>query len=107
MAEDIVQDERDALGRGHGIHYDQEGQVDRFVQCDLVGRVDAGGARRRVPRSLRSGQRLGEPFAYIGLTPGARRAEQVETDAAGDRRQPCAGDSMASCCCRDMAYQRA
>jgi hypothetical protein len=30
VAEDVVQDERDAFGRGHRFQHDQEGQVDRL-----------------------------------------------------------------------------
>src|ERR1700731_3888678 len=29
------------------------------------------------------GERFGDPFAHVGLSPGPRRAEQVEADAAG------------------------
>ena len=34
VAEDVVQDERDALGRGHGFEHDQEGHADRLVEGD-------------------------------------------------------------------------
>jgi len=37
------------------------------------------------------GQRLGDPFAHVALPPGPCGAEQVQADAAGDRRQPAAG----------------
>jgi len=41
VAEDIVQDERDALGRGHRFEHYQEGHADRLIQGDAVGRVGA------------------------------------------------------------------
>ena len=39
-AEDVVQDERDALGRRHGVEHDEKGHVDRLVEGDPVGRID-------------------------------------------------------------------
>ena len=91
VAEDVVQDERDALGRGHRFEHDEEGHVDRLVEGDPVGRVDGGAARPPGDPLRGFGQRLGDPFAHVGLPPGPGRAEQVEADAAGDRRQPGAG----------------
>jgi len=49
---DVVQDERDALRRGHRFEHDEEGHVDRLIEGDAVGRVDRGGV---------FGQRLGNP----------------------------------------------
>ncbi len=86
-----MQDERDALGRGHRFEHDEEGHVDRLVEGDPVGWVDGGAARPPGDPLRKFGQRLGDPFAHVGLSPGPCRAEQVEADAAGDRRQPGAG----------------
>jgi hypothetical protein len=86
-----VQDERDAFGRGHRVEHDEEGHVDRLVEGDPVGRVDGGVGRPPVDPLGGFGQRLGDPFAHIALPPDPGRAEQVEADAAGDRRQPAAG----------------
>ena len=44
VAEDVMQHERDPLGRGHRLQHDQEGHADRLVEGDPVGRV--GGGRR-------------------------------------------------------------
>ena len=93
VAEHIVQDERDALGRGHRFEHDQESHADRLVQGDPVGRVGRGTARPPADPLRAFGQRLGDPFAHVGLSPGSCRAEQVEADAAGDRREPGAGVS--------------
>ncbi len=57
-----------------------------FVQGNPVGRVGRGAW---LPGTSR--QRLGDPFAHVGLAPGPGRAEQVEADAAGDGGQPGAG----------------
>ena len=42
VAEHVVQDERDPLGRGHRFEHDQEGHADRLIQGDPVGRVGRG-----------------------------------------------------------------
>jgi hypothetical protein len=91
VAEDVVEDERDALGRGHRVEHDEEGHADRLIQGDPVGRVHGGTARPPGGPLRTFGQRLGDPFAHVGLSPDPGRAEQVEADAAGDRRQPGAG----------------
>ena len=39
VAEDVVQDECDALGRGHRVEHDQERHADRLIEGDPVGRV--------------------------------------------------------------------
>ena len=91
VAEDVVQDERDALGRGHRLEHDEEGHVDRLVEGDPVGRVGRAAARPSADPLRAVGQRLRDPFAHVALPPGPRRAEQVEADATGDRRQPGAG----------------
>jgi hypothetical protein len=91
VAEDVVQGERDALGRRHRFEHDEEGHVDRLVEGDSVGRVDGGTARPPADPLRAVGQRLRDPFTHIVLPPGPCRAEQVETDAAGDRRQPATG----------------
>jgi hypothetical protein len=91
VAEDVVQDERDALGRGHRFEHDQEGHVDRLIQGDAVGRVGGGAARPPTRPLGRFGQRLGEPLAHVAFPPGPCRAEQVQADATGDRPQPGAG----------------
>jgi len=44
VAEDVVQDERDALGRGYRVEHHQEGHADRLVQGDVVGRVGRSAA---------------------------------------------------------------
>jgi hypothetical protein len=44
VAEDIVQDERDPLRRGHRFQHDKEGHVDRLVEGDSVGRVNGSAA---------------------------------------------------------------
>jgi hypothetical protein len=84
ITEDVVQDERHALGRGHRLKHDQEGHADRLIQGDPVSRVGAGPARLLGE----VGQRLGEPFAHVPLAPGPGRAEYVQADAAGDGGQP-------------------
>ena len=91
VAEDVVQDERDALGRGHRVEHDEEGHVDRLIEGDPVGRVGRGAAGPPAGPLRRVGQRLGDPFAHVALPPGPCRAEQVQADAAGDRGQPGAG----------------
>jgi hypothetical protein len=79
VAEHVVQDERDPLGRGHRLEDDQERHVYRLVEGDPVGRVGDGPLRR---------QRLGQPFADVALPPGPGRPELVEADAAGDPGEP-------------------
>ena len=59
VAEDIVQDERDALGRGHRFEHDEEGHVDRLVEGDSVGRVDVVPPDRPLIHSVRSGSGSG------------------------------------------------
>jgi hypothetical protein len=83
-----VKDERDALGRGHRFEHDEEGHADRLVEGDSVGRVGRGVARPPGDPLRTFGQRFGDPFAYVALSPDACQAEQVEADAAGDGRQP-------------------
>jgi hypothetical protein len=84
VAEDVVQDERYALGRRHRLERNEERHADRLVQGDAVGRV-GGGPLGGV------GQRLGDPLADIAFAAGAGRPQQVEADAAGDGGQPGAG----------------
>ena len=76
VAEDVVQDERDALGRGHRFEHDEEGHVDRLVEGDPVGRVDRGAARPPADPLRAFGQRLGDPFAHVASPagPGPSRA---------------------------------
>jgi hypothetical protein len=104
---DIVEDERDPLGRGHRFEHHEEGHVDRLVEGDSIGRICIGTGRPPNDPLRTFWQRFRDPFAHVALPPGSCRAEQVEADATGDLGQPAAGDSMASCCCGDMAYQRA
>ena len=60
VAEDVVQDERDALGRGHRFEHDEEGHVDRLVEGDPVGRVGRCAPPGRPPiHSVRSGSGSG------------------------------------------------
>ena len=59
VAEDVVQDERDALGRGHRVEHDEEGHADRLVQGDPVGRVGGGAAGRPLIHSVGSGSGSG------------------------------------------------
>ena len=54
VAEDVVQDERDPLGRRHRVEHDQERHVDRLVEGDPVGRV-GGAVRRPAGHSVASG----------------------------------------------------
>ena len=42
VAEDVVQDERDALGRSHRFEQDEEGHVDRLIQGDPVDWIGRG-----------------------------------------------------------------
>src|SRR5262249_6641515 len=42
IAEDVVQDERDALSGGHRLEHDQERHGDRLVEGDAVGGVGRG-----------------------------------------------------------------
>src|SRR6185437_14145397 len=91
VAEDVVQDERDALGRGQRLEHDEERHADRLVEGDPVGGVDDGGVRAPAAPLRGLGQRLGKPFARVALAPDPRRAEQVQADAAGHGRQPGGG----------------
>jgi hypothetical protein len=91
VAEDVVEDERDALGRGHRLEHDEEGHVDRLVEGDPVGRVGGDVVGPCAGPLGGFGERFGDPFAHVALPTGADRAEQVEADAAGDRGQPGAG----------------
>ena len=85
-----MKDERDALGWGHRFEHDQEGHVDRLVECDSVGRVD--GATRLSAEPLGGCRhRLRDPFAHIAFPSCPGRTQQVEADAAGDCHQPAAG----------------
>ena len=59
VAEDVVQDERDPLGRGHRLEHDQERHVDRLVEGDPVGRVGAAPPGRPLTHSARSGSGSG------------------------------------------------
>ena len=106
VAEHVVQDERDALGRSHRFEHDQEGHADRLIQGDPVGRV---GRVAWLPAELPSpfGQRLGDPFAHIGLAPGPGPADRLRQMRLATVVSQAPGISMASCCCRDRAYQRA
>src|SRR5262249_24043672 len=88
VAEDVVQDERDALSGRHRFEHDEEGHTDRLVEGDAVRRIDGAAARSPVDPLRTVGYWFGDPFTYIAFAPGAGRSEQVETDAAGDRRQP-------------------
>jgi hypothetical protein len=69
----------------------EESHAHRLVEGDPVGRVDGGAARPPADPFRRFGQRLGDPLAHIALPPGPGRAEQIQADAAGDRRQPGTG----------------
>src|SRR6185437_3377534 len=90
IAEDVVQDKRDAFGGGHRLEHDQERHGDRLVEGDAVGGVGRGAGAAADPLGG-FGQRLGDPLADVALAAGAGRAELVEADAAGDRGQPGAG----------------
>ena len=59
VAEDVVQDERDALGRGHRLEHDEEGHADRLVEGDPVGRVGRVPPDRPLIHSVRSGSGSG------------------------------------------------
>ena len=59
VAEDVVQDERDALGRGHRLEHDEEGHVDRLIEGDPVGRVGGVPPGRPLIHSVRSGSGSG------------------------------------------------
>ena len=49
VAEDVVEDQCDALGRGHRFERDEERHADRLIQGDLVGRVGRGAPRAAGP----------------------------------------------------------
>jgi hypothetical protein len=72
VAENIVEDERDPFGRGHRVEHDQERHADRLVQGHPVGGVGGSGARLAGEPPGPPGQRLGDPFAHVGLPPGPR-----------------------------------
>jgi hypothetical protein len=59
VAEDVVEDERDALGRGHRFEHDQEGHAHRLVEGDPVGRVAAVPPGRPLLHSAGSGSGSG------------------------------------------------
>ena len=107
VAENVVQDERDALGLRHRFEHDEERHADRLIQGHPVGGIGHGATRPRADPLGTIGQRLGDPFAHVALPAGSCRAEQVQADAAGDLCQPGARGFNASFCCPDMAYQRA
>src|SRR5262249_36856524 len=88
VAEDIVQDERDALSGRHRFEHDEEGHIDRLVERDAVRRIDGAAARSPVDPLRTVGYWFGDPFTHVPLAPGTCRARQVAADAAGDRRQP-------------------
>src|SRR5712691_1739669 len=70
VAEDVVEDERDPLGRGHRVEHDQEGHADRLVQRDPVGRVAAPPAWPTADPLRLFGQRLGQPLTNVVFSPG-------------------------------------
>ncbi len=87
-AEDVVQDERDPLGRRHRVQHDQERHADRLVQGDPVRRVRGAVDRAAAAPFGRLGHRFRHPLPHIAFPPGPSRAEQVETDPAGHLAQP-------------------
>jgi hypothetical protein len=86
-----VKDECDALGRGHRFEHDEEGHADRLVETDPVSGVGGDAGPLSADPLARCGYRFRNPFAHVALPSGPCRAEQIETDAARDRRQPRAG----------------
>ncbi len=74
--EQVVQDERRALGRGQRLQDDQHRPRDGVGQADRVGRI---GCRLH---------RLRQPGADIALTPAPRRAQHVQSEAGGRGDQP-------------------
>ncbi len=77
-----MQDEDHPLGRGQPLEHDQQGEANLVVEGDPVGRVHAGGWKRLGPGRLDGGHRV-----HL-LVAGARRADLIEADPAGDHRQP-------------------
>ena len=85
-----MQDERDALSRGHRFEHHEEGHVDRLIEGHSVGRIKVCAAPSADPLPT-IGQRLREPFTHVALPPDPGRAEQIQADATGDPHQPAAG----------------
>jgi hypothetical protein len=54
VAEDVVQDQCDALGRGHRFERDEERHADRVIRGELVGRVSRGALRAAGPLGQRA-----------------------------------------------------
>src|SRR5262249_14163190 len=76
-AQGAVEQDRGALGRGHGVEPDQDPHAARLTGGDPVG----GGGRGSRPAAGppgRVGQWLGQPRAHVALPPGPCRAEQVK-----------------------------
>ena len=88
VAEDVVEDERDPLGRGHRLEHDQERHADRLVEGDAVSRVDRGAVPPAVDPVPAAGHGLRHPLADVALPPDPRRPEHVEADPARDLGQP-------------------
>jgi hypothetical protein len=91
VAEDVVEDERDALGWGHRFEHDQKRHADRLIEGDPVGWVGHGAAGLCADPLTAFGQRLRDPWAHVAFPPGACRAEHVQADPAGDSGQPGGG----------------
>src|SRR5690242_2385020 len=78
--EDVVQDEREALGRAEALQHDQQRESDRVGQHRLLLRPALAGL---------ADQRLGQPAAYCVLAPGLAGPQHVEADPPDHGGQPC------------------
>ena len=87
--EDVVHDEGDPLGGGHGFEDDQHAHADGLVEGHAVGGVAACLVQRRgaAPGGV-VGERLGEPLAGVSFAPHPRGGEVVQADPAGHPYKP-------------------
>jgi hypothetical protein len=81
QVEQVMQDEREPLGRGQRVQHHQQRQADRVGQHRLVAR----------PGHLAADDRVGDAHAGRVLRPRRPRAQPVEADPGDDGRQPSAG----------------
>ena len=94
--EQVVQDEREPLGRGERVEHDKQGQADRVREHRLVLRIAERGGRtgpRRPGRGAGPGGRLnrsrpGVAHGLLGSAPAG--PEHVQRYPGDDRRQPAA-----------------
>jgi hypothetical protein len=79
QVEQVVEDEREALGGGQGIDHDLQGEADRVGQQHLLFGIEP---------ALQGHDRIRDARLQGLLALGVARAQQVETDPGDDRGQP-------------------